>query len=244
MKDLFSQHAADYARYRPQYPQALYDWLREQVSSTDDAWDCASGNGQVAAQLARFFRQVEATDISATQLQEAPQLANLHCSVQPAEQTDFPDASFDLITVAQAIHWFDFNAFYQEVRRTAKPGALLAVIGYGNLKVTNVVDQIMAHLYDDILGTYWDPERKYVDEEYKTIPFPFTEIAAPQFSIELNWSVEHLIAYINTWSAVKHYERENGTNPVEMITDALRQAWGKTHEVPVHFPMMLRVGKI
>lgn len=244
MKDLFSQHAADYARHRPQYPQALYDWLRGQVNGTDCAWDCASGNGQVAAQLARFFRQVEATDISAAQLQQAPQLPNLRCSVQPAEQTNFPDASFDLITVAQAIHWFDFTAFYKEVRRTAKPGALLAVIGYGNLKVTNVVDQIIGHLHEDILGAYWDPERIYVDEDYKTIPFPFTEIDTPQFSIELDWSVDQLIAYINTWSAVKHYEREKGENPVATIADALRQAWGKTHEVPVHFPLLLRVGKI
>ncbi|MNX98885.1 Methyltransferase domain protein [compost metagenome] len=165
-------------------------------------------------------------------------------SVQPAEQTDFPDHTFDLITVAQAIHWFDFDAFYKEVKRTAKPGALLLVTGYGNLKVTNVVDQIIAHLYDDILGPYWDPERKYVDDEYKTIPFPFTDIKVPHFPVSFSWNLEHLIAYLNTWSAVKHYEKKHGANPVDSITDALKQAWGPAAEHSVHFPLLLRAGRI
>ncbi|WP_129021843.1 class I SAM-dependent methyltransferase [Edaphocola flava] len=244
MKDLFSQHSADYARYRPQYPEALYKWLADQVPAADHAWDCATGNGQLARHLSLIFKQVEATDISAQQLKEAPQLPNVRYSVQPAEQTDFPDHTFDLITVAQAIHWFDFNGFYEEVKRTAKPGALLLVTGYGNLKVTNVVDQIIAHLYDDILGPYWDPERKYVDEEYKTIPFPFTDIKVPHFPVSFSWSLEHLIAYLNTWSAVKHYEKKHGENPVDSITEALKHAWGTAAEHSVHFPLLLRAGRI
>lgn len=244
MKDLFSQDAGLYARYRPQYPQALYEWLYLQLKGRSCAWDCATGNGQVAVQLARHFEQVYATDISAAQLKEAPQLANIQYSVQPAEGTSFPDQSFDLITTAQAIHWFNFENFYAEVRRTAKPGAILAVIGYGNIRVSAAVDWLHEHLHQDILDAYWDPERVYVDEAYQTIPFPFKEIIHPDFFIDLNWSADHLIAYLNTWSAVKHYERQHGANPVTEIAEELRRAWGTETYLPVRFPLLLRTGEI
>lgn len=179
MKDNFSTQSADYAIYRPTYPQALYDYLFDMVKNKETAWDCATGNGQVARVLAQHFDAVYATDISENQLKNALKLPNITYKVEPAEQISVENNSFDLITVAQAIHWFNFEAFYGEVKRTLKPDGLFAVIGYGLMVIDKKVDAAVHKLYEDILGKYWDSERRYIEEGYKTIPFPFEEIIAP-----------------------------------------------------------------
>ena len=242
MKDNFSSKSSSYAKYRPTYPQELYQFLKEKLDETEKAWDCGTGNGQVAGALAKFFKEVEATDISQQQLDNAIRQPNIHYSVQAAEKTNFPDHNFDLITVAQAIHWFNFEAFYKEVERVLKPDGIIAVIGYSLFKSNPGTDEVILKFYHDIVGPFWDEERKYLDKKYKTIPFPFIEIESPRFEQEYQWTFAHLIGYLKTWSAVKHYEKANGENPVDLIQDELKTTFGAKNKVV--FPILFRLGKL
>ena len=244
MNDHFSTHPADYARYRPTYPDELFTYLRTILPGTENAWDCATGNGQAAKSLAAIFSHVYATDISQSQLDNAMRLPNLHYSVQPAEATNFPADFFDLIMVAQAVHWFDFTKFYTEVARTARRKALLVIAGYGRLSITPEMDRIIDRLYFDMVGPYWNKERRYIDENYQTVPFPFEEIPAPAFRMNYEWTVTQLIGYLKTWSAVKHYQKANNCNPVELIAEELNTAWGRIEKQSIRFPLLLRIGRI
>ena len=226
MKDNFSTQSDQYAKYRPTYPPELFAYINELIPVKQTAWDCGTGNGQMAFELAKTFQFVFATDISAAQIQNAAQAPNIAYSVQPAESNNLASEMFDLITVAQAIHWFQFESFYAEVKRTAKQGALLCVLGYGKLKIDPKVDELIEHFYEHIIGPYWDPERRYIDEAYATIPFPFTEIKTPSFVNNLTWTFEQLMGYLNTWSAVKHFISQNGYNPVEALQKELALIWG------------------
>jgi len=243
MKDNFSTRADKYAQFRPTYPEALFDHLFSLSPSKASAWDCGTGNGQIAQRLASVFQNVQATDISRQQLDNAVRLPNIHYSLQPAEKTDFPDHGFDLITVAQAIHWFDFDAFYAEVHRTLKPGGILAVIGYNLPRFNAAVDAVIADFYRKVVGPYWDKERRYIDENYQTIPFPYADLPALAFTIDVQWSFDHLIGYIETWSAVKHYQKEKGENPVRLVEPRLKTAWGEAGLLPGHFPILLRLAR-
>jgi ubiquinone/menaquinone biosynthesis C-methylase UbiE len=244
MKDNFSAQAKLYASFRPRYPQAAYDFIFEQVQHFDTALDCATGNGQAAVVLATRFKQVYATDISEKQLAQAPALPNVTYKVEAAEQTGFEASSFDLVTVAQAIHWFNFPVFYAEVNRLLKPGGVIAIIGYGLIRINEAVDKWIDHYYWNIVGPYWDKERKYVDEEYKTIPFPFSEIPSPQLFIEYNWTKAQCVGYLHTWSAMQHYVKTNNASP---LTDALLAdldgVWRDDEVLAIRFPLFLRVGK-
>ena len=242
MKDNFSSKSSSYAKYRPTYPQELYQFLKEKLDKTEKAWDCGTGNGQVAGALAKFFKEVQATDISQQQLDNAIIQHNIHYSVQAAEKTNFPDNSFDLITVAQAIHWFNFEAFYKEVARVLKPDGIIAVIGYSLFKSNPETDEVILKFYHDIVGPFWDEERKYLDEKYKTIPFPFKELESPVFEQEYEWTFNHLMGYLKTWSAVKHYEKANGENPVALIEEELKATFGAENKVV--FPILFRLGKL
>lgn len=244
MKDNFSTQSDQYAKYRPTYPDALYDYLLSIVPGRENAWDCGTGNGQIAQVLARSFEKVFATDISRQQIDNAVLHKRIEYTVQPAERTSFPDSTFDLITVAQAIHWFDFDAFYREVRRTIRNRGVLAVIGYGLIRTNPSIDRIISTFYQDVVGPFWDKERRYVDENYQTIPFPFQEISTPHFDNDFEWSFDHLIGYIGTWSAVKHYEKKNARNPVDLIRDELKKNWGDTAMLKGTFPILLRVARI
>ena len=245
MKDNFSSHASTYAKFRPVYPTELYNFLFSQTQDRQLAWDCGCGNGQVAGVLAEHFEQVEATDISQKQLDEAVKKPNINYQLAPAEKVSMRDGSVDLITVAQAIHWFDFDKFYKEVYRVSKPDSVIAIWCYSLLKVNKEVDAIILHLYENTLGDkYWDAERRYVEEQYQTIPFPFDEIEAPEFAIRVSWTPDHLIGYLSSWSAVQHYIRATNTNPIEDISSALRDAWGKQEQQEVVFPLFTRIGKI
>ncbi|MBI3218600.1 MAG: methyltransferase domain-containing protein [Bacteroidetes bacterium] len=244
MKDNFSRQSAHYAKYRPTYPVAFYDYINALVSHKACAWDCGTGNGQVAFELSKTFDCVLATDISEAQISQATRANNIVYSVQPAEKTDFADHQFDLVLAAQAIHWFDFDKFYAEVRRTGKPGALVCVVGYGRIEITESIDQLVLYYYRNILGTYWDAERKYIDENYLTIPFPFRELKAPSIVNIFQWSREQLIGYINTWSAVKHFVQQNQFNPIDQLQQELENHWNEGELKEVRFPLLLRVGRL
>lgn len=243
MKDNFSKQSLEYSKFRPSYPDELIDYVVSLATQKKTALDVATGNGQVAKQLARHFEQVFATDISSRQLEHAVRAENITYKQQPAEETDFENQFFDLVLVAQAIHWFNFDNFYREVHRIVKPTGIFAAIGYGNLTTNPDSDKILRHFYENIIGPYWDPERRYLDENYETLPFPFDEIPAKTFTNELKWSFEHLTGYLETWSATQHYKDRNHSNPVDLIRDELRDSWERGDK-QVRFPLLIRIGKL
>lgn len=246
MKDNFSTQAKTYAQYRPTYSDEIIEYLLSFIENKNTALDVATGNGQVAVKLAAHFDTVYATDISQKQLDNAQKADNIIYKISKAEETDFEDHHFDLIVVAQAIHWFDFDAFYKEVYRTLQPDGIFAVMGYGQFSTNPESDKLIVDLHRNILALYWDTERKYVDEDYKTIPFPFNEIEIPErkFTEKFTWSYEQLLGYIESWSAIQHYRKKNNDeNPVDIIRDELKESWEKSDK-QVTFPLLLRIGKV
>ncbi len=243
MKDLFSGHAADYARFRPGYPPALIDHILQYVKERDCAWDCATGNGQAAVLLSDHFGRVEATDISEGQLAQATHRHNIRYQTA-AEGTHFPERYFDLVTVAQAYHWLDQEAFAQEVRRVGKPGCVIAVWGYGLVQTGDpAINQWLQHFYRVVVGPYWDAERSQIDEEYRNSHFPFDPLPGAHFIEERNWDRDDLQGYLSTWSAVKHYEKALGRDPV---AEELKQlsSLGPGEQCWFRFPIFLRLGQI
>jgi ubiquinone/menaquinone biosynthesis C-methylase UbiE len=241
-KDNFSKQASTYAKFRPFYPKEVFEYLFSLVENKKMAWDCATGNGQMATELAMKFEQVMATDISENQLAHAPQIRNIKYLYCPAEKTPFADDSFDLISVGQAIHWFDFEDFYAEARRVAKNNGFLFVIGYSTPRFETKIDKIIQAFYKNITGPYWDDERKYIDAHYETIPFPFERIACPVFSMNYEWTIEMAEGYFNSWSAVQHFMAKNAYNPVNQLIEDLKPIWDMTEKV--HFPLFTKVGLI
>jgi SAM-dependent methyltransferase len=212
------------------------------VPDKKTAWDCATGTGQIAGKLASLFDDVYATDISGNQISHAVKKSNIIYKKERAENSSFKNEQFDLVTVAQAIHWFDFSAFYDEVKRTLKPKGVIAVIGYSLPQVDEITDLIVNKFYHNVVGQYWDEERRYVDELYRTIPFPFDEINTPGFVSQYKWDLDHFVGYLNTWSAVQHYKDKKNRDPVELIFDELKKSWKHTKLKQVTFPVLLRVG--
>ncbi|MGN0003348.1 MAG: class I SAM-dependent methyltransferase [Sphingobacterium composti] len=244
MKDNFSVSPGQYAKYRPDYPQAMFDFIYPLLNEKAKAWDCGTGSGQVALELAKDFHEVEATDISEQQLKYAFQADNIHYSAQPAEKTTFENNTFDLITVAQAVHWFDFDKFNTEVKRVGKPNGIIALIGYELNNITPEIDTIIRRFYTDIIGNYWDDENKHIQNKYQTIPFPFRELETPEINNIKLWRFDHLIGYLNTWSAVHNFIEKNNYNPISEIEDDLRVVWGIQEVRRVIFPIIFRVGRI
>lgn len=244
--DRFSIQSQDYKRFRPVYPTDLYTEILESVTSYERCWDCATGNGQVAQVLSNHFGHVEATDISENQLAQAPELSNVRYSLQRAEATNFPDNYFDLITVGQAIHWFDFDAFNKEVKRVSKPEAIVAIWGYGLLKIDKDIDALTTEFDSNIVGPYWDIERKHIDSSYGSIPFPFKAIKVQKsFCIEEEWDLARLEGYFNSWSCVQNYKKQkNGENPVLELMRKIALYWTKNETKKVTFPIFLKIGRL
>jgi ubiquinone/menaquinone biosynthesis C-methylase UbiE len=221
----------------------MVDFILSFVANKQSALDIATGNGQLAKELSHHFNIVYATDISEKQLDNAEKADNIIYKKEQAEQTSFEDSIFDLVTVAQAVHWFDFDKFHNEMYRIMKPEGLIALIGYGLFATNEETDKIINYLYKDIIGPYWDPERKYIDDNYTTLPFPYKEIPAKHFKSELTWSFEQLAGYLETWSAVQHYKDKKGENPLDIVRKDLRSSWEKSDQ-KITFPFLLRLGKL
>ncbi len=244
-KDHFSAQAAKYAKFRPGYPDALFRYLAGLSPKRNTAWDCATGSGQSALALTKYFDRVIATDASEQQIQHAVHHGKIQYDVCPAEQTTIPEKSVDLVTVAQALHWFDFEAFYKEVKRVMKPDGIFAAWCYNLLTVSNEIDALLFKFYDKIVGPFWPPERKWIERNYQTIPFPFREIKPPEFFMEINWSLTELTGYLVTWSAVSQYKQALGKNPIDLMKSDLSSLWGDAEKIrPVRWPIYMRVGKV
>ena len=245
MKDLFSEQSELYQQARPSYPKLMIEALLAQIKTRVHAWDCGAGSGQLTQLLAPYFQDVIATDLSQNQLDQAPRFANVQYLQQAAEHTTFPNQYFDFITVAQAIHWFDFEKFYAEVKRTLKPDGIFAVIGYGLLQLEDIeLNQKVIQLYTETLNGFWDAERSYIDEHYQSIPFPFDEIIMPSFQIELAWTGQQLWDYLNTWSALKHYRAKNSNDPLYEFKAFFALDDHANQVFELKFPIFLRLGRL
>jgi ubiquinone/menaquinone biosynthesis C-methylase UbiE len=244
-KDLFSKQSDIYARYRPGYPPGLIDFILQFVPGRDAAWDCATGNGQAALLLAPHFRSVEATDMSEKQISNAVQHPHIHYSISTAEKTPFANDSFDLVTVAQAYHWLNFTEFTHEVNRVSKTNGVIAVWGYSqaNSAYENL-NALIDDFYENIVGPYWNSERKYVEEHYATTPFPYEELPTEEFFMEKQWSLEDVCGYVRSWSSVQHFIKAKGFDPVDELQLALQKAWPSNPVISFRFPLFLRLGRI
>lgn len=244
-KDNFSAQASQYARFRPHYPQALYDYLLGLVGKKELLWDCATGNGQVAHQLAYHFEQVLATDASEAQIQHAFPHPTIEYKVAQAHQSGLPAQSTDLITVGQALHWFAHKDFYDEVARVGKPKSYFVAWGYGLCKIAPAIDNIITTLYTTILGKYWDTERHYIDDAYNTLPFPFKALPAPHFEMSIQYDLPTFKSYLATWSSWQKYQKTIGDSPLLDVENALQEAWGNEKKVKtVRFPIFMKVAQL
>ena len=202
MKDLFSKDSAQYAKFRPRYPDALFNDLASRARERNAAWDCATGNGQAAVALGSRFDLVYATDLSAQQIKLAEPRRNVVYGVGTAEKSGLQAGSVNLITVAQAYHWLDHEKFRQEALRVGQPGALVAIWCYAIMATCPEVDRVVDQIYSQDLRGYWEPERRFVERGYQDLPFDFQEIQLPKFEMKADWSFQHLLGYLSTWSAL------------------------------------------
>jgi SAM-dependent methyltransferase len=241
--DHFSGIASSYARYRPGYPAVLGGWLAARASGHRRAWDCGTGNGQVAVMLAAHFERVVASDPSAGQLAAAVRHPTVSYVRATAERAPFAGGSFDLIGVGQALHWFDRPAFFAEAQRVLAPEGLVAVWCYGVLAVEPAIDELLHELYYDVVGSYWPPERALVDQGYAGVELPFDEIDTPRLAVEQLWTLSDLLGYIGTWSASTRYRNETGRDAADVMRPRLDQAWGDAAARRlVRWPLHIRAG--
>ncbi|MCW3480295.1 class I SAM-dependent methyltransferase [Neisseriaceae bacterium JH1-16] len=240
-QDHFSAHAADYARFRPDYPEALFAWLAEQMPARELALDVATGNGQAARGLAAHFARVRASDASAAQLAEAPPDPRIDYVCEPAEQCALPDACVDLITVAQALHWFDLPAFFAEAARVLKPSGALAVWHYPRLKVDGEVGAVF-EAYHALVSPYWPPERLMVEQGYQSIAWPFPAEPVPTFVLERQWELAALLGYLGSWSSTRRAAEATGTDPVAEFAPRFAAAWGAEATRMFRWPLQLYLG--
>jgi SAM-dependent methyltransferase len=244
-KDHFSKLAAQYSAFRPQYPAALFDYLAGLCDERRLVWDCACGNGQATGALADRFDSVIGTDASAQQIAAAQPHPNVVYRVASAENSGLEPLSVNMVTVAQALHWFDLDAFYREVNRVLRVWGILAVWTYATMQVDGAgIDSLVQEFYHHIVGPYWPPERRHTERGNLDLPFPYAELAPPQFLMEEHWDLSRLAGYLRTWSATGRYVAQHGVDPVVALEGRLASAWddpGSTRRVT--WPLAVRAGR-
>jgi SAM-dependent methyltransferase len=243
--DLFSQQAGTYASIRPRYPRELFEFIASLAPRRELAWDCATGNGQAAQDLATYFERVIATDASEAQIALAVPVSNVEYRVANASDSGLPPGSADAITVAQAYHWLDVPRFTAEVRRVTVPGAVVAAWCYGACDAGEDLGPLLLEFQNGTLGPYWNPGRRWVDEGYRTIAFPFEELAAPAFQLRARWSLSQLREYLCSWSAVATFRRERGLDPVAPLMEQIGKFWNPSDGTrEITWPIGLRIGRV
>jgi SAM-dependent methyltransferase len=244
-EQLFTQQSDAYRAARPGYDPQLFAKLAQLAPGRALAWDAGCGSGQATIDLAHHFDCVVGTDVSQPQLDRAPLTDNISYRCEPSHRSSLEAHSVDLTLVAQALHWFDIDGFYKEVRRVSKPGALLAVISYNLLEATPQVDVLVHQLYNEVLNGYWAPERAHVESGYRTIPFPFQRIEMPAAMLSAQWDLRRFISYLESWSAVQTYKEKNGADPLAPFRDEFARCWGDPHRhMTINWPLSVRVGVV
>lgn len=244
-EDHFSAQSEEYARYRPRYPDELFAYLASLAPGRRLAWDCGTGSGQAAVDLARRFDRVVATDASPDQIAHAATHARIEYRVEPAEEAGLEPGSVDLVTVANAAHWFDLPKFYQVVRRVAAVDGILAVWMYHLPVIDPAIDRILFRYYKEVLGDYWPERIHYLDERYRTLPFPFIELDPPQFEARAEWDLHQLTGFLESWSAAQRYRAEHKHNATRVVWPELLESWGDAQRRrPIQWPLYLRVGRV
>jgi SAM-dependent methyltransferase len=244
--DYFSTQAADYARFRPHYPARLFDYFASLSPSRQVAWDCATGSGQAAVPLAEHFAQVVATDASEAQVRRAVRHERVHYAVSAAAVSGIASCSVGLVTVAQALHWLDLEAFYAEVKRVLRPDGILAVSSYGSASLDDpVLSAVLAQHEHGTMGRFWPSRRQFVGEATRTLAFPFRELTPPEIPLEVNWTLAELVGYARSWSATARYVKAIGEDPTPQLEAALRPHWGPPERRHVvRWPFVVRVGRM
>jgi SAM-dependent methyltransferase len=244
-QDHFSEQAQAYARHRPTYPADMFAYLASLAPSRQLAWDCGTGNGQAAIALAEHFQHIIATDASASQIENAFPHDRVEYRVEPSEQTSLPNGAFDLVTVGTAVHWFDFGLFYAEVRRVAKANGILAVWTYSFPDIIPTVEQWIENFYYVTLKGFWPERIRFLEQRYETLPFPFEEIRPPAFQMEADWTLDSLVGFLSSWSAVRRFVDVQGEAAFEAQVEELATAWGEaTQTMKIRWPLHFRIGRI
>ncbi|HEV2700656.1 MAG TPA: class I SAM-dependent methyltransferase [Steroidobacteraceae bacterium] len=243
-RQLFSVKADEYAASRPHYPRALLQYLVDLCPDTGRVWDCGTGSGQAAVALAEWFSQVDATDVSAQQIANAVPHGRVRYSVQAAEHTDFPDGCFSLVTVAQALHWFEFGRFWPEVQRVLRPRGILAAWTYTWPILSEALDLIVTRRLLSVIKDYWAPQNQLAWDAYATVPFPFEELAPPELGMEVSWDFYQFTAYLCTWSATRRCIEANGATFFEAFQRELEVQWGDPSRPRlVRMELFCRIGR-
>jgi SAM-dependent methyltransferase len=238
-KDHFSAVAADYASARPEYPDALFAWIAAIAPGRAQAWEAGCGSGQASRGLAAQFDRVHATDPSAAQVAQASAPANVHFAVEPGERCSLADASVDAVCVAQALHWFDRDAFFAECARVLRPGGVLVAWGYQDIEVPAALAAANDALQDEIRA-YWPPERALIDAAYAGFDWPFPAVAAPDFVLQVRWTLPRLLGYFSSYSATRRCRDATGRDPVAAHAPALAAAWGDPATArALHWPLFV-----
>ncbi len=242
--DHFAPQAASYASFRPTYPPEMIRAVAALAAARTVAWDCATGNGQAALLLADHFDRVIATDASATQIAHARAAPNVEYRVAPAERSGLPAASVDLVTVAQALHWFDVEAFYREADRVLRPSGALAVWMYFRFTASPDVDTVIDWFYGERVGPYWPPERRHVESGYATLGFPYPLEPVGPFAIESRLDRNALVGYVASWSAVARCRAAEGRDPIPELDTRLAEVWPDPGEKRrIRWPLLLKAGR-
>jgi SAM-dependent methyltransferase len=243
-QDHFSAQADAYVRFRPTYPDALFAWLAALAPARALAWDCGTGSGQAAVALANHFARVVASDPSREQIAHALPHARVQYVVASAEQPPAEAQGAELVTVAQALHWFDLARFYPVLGRVLKPGGLFAAWGYGLMRITPALDAVVQDYYANVVGAYWPPDRRHLESGYQTLAFPFAEITVPAFEMTADWTLATLLGYLDTWSATRRCLAATGSHPLGAQRARLAQAWGAAERRTVRWPLFMRAAKL
>jgi len=243
----FTTQSATYAAFRPTYPAGLFDWIAGIAPARETVWDCATGTGQAAVDLATVFTRVIATDGAENQIAHATPHERVTYRVAPADASGLAAGSVDAVTVAQAIHWFDLDAFYAEARRVLVPDGVLVVWGYGNpVMPTDALEAIVSRYNNETLAPWWPAERQIIVDEYRSMPFPFERFTPPPFALTAMWTLPHLAGYLRSWSGTVRYAASlgAGADPVAPVEAALREVWGDPETVrEIRWPIAIRAGR-
>lgn len=241
--DHFSARSTHYARYRPHYPAELFEFLASLTAKHSLAWDCATGSGQAAIALSAHFKRVVATDASEAQIDAAITHPGVTYQVAAAEDSQLDTGSIELITVGQALHWFDIERFFAEAERVLVSRGVLAAWCYERCQVSDACDAVVDRLYTEIVGEFWPPERRLIETGYAGIAMPGDAIESRDFHMSASWTVADMLGYLRTWSACARYRQEHGDDPVSRIETALRAAWGEGRRA-VKWPLTLLASRL